>query len=375
MKAFVTGGTGLIGHSIVRQLVERGYEVTALARSALGAESLRGLGAKVVFGDITNPESLRQGVRGSDVVFHIAAVYDYTPQGTAQCEAVNVEGTRNVLELAFELEIPRIVYTSTVAVFGDTHGELPDETYYAEGPFLSEYDRTKWLAHYQVAESLIAQGAPIIIVMPGTVYGPGDTSWLAEMMRLFHRGLLPVLPGPETVLTYAYVDDVAEGHILAAEKGRVGECYILAGPAVPLGEMVDFWAQLTGKRPPLAAIPARFVKGLSPVAGRLQSALSLPQTFSGELVGSLGVSYAGRSDKARAELGWRPRPLQTGMLETFEWIAATEPTDAGEREKRAARLTLLIAVIVLLLWLRRRHFVTAGSKSGSITGVIEAETT
>ncbi len=354
MKAFVTGGTGLIGRSVVRQLIERGYEVTALARSALSAESLRELGAKVAFGDVTNAGTLRQAMRGSDVVLHIAGVYDYTPQGVAQCEAVNVEGTRNVLELAFELEIPRIVYTSTLAVFGDTHGELPDETYYAEGPFLSEYDRTKWLAHYQVAEALIAQGAPIIIVMPGAVYGPGDTSWLAEMMRLFHRGLLPILPGPETVLTYAYVDDIAEGHILAAEKGRVGECYILAGPAVPLGEMVDFWAQLTGKRPPLAAVPARLVKGLAPVASRLQPALSLPQTFSGELVGSLGVSYAGRSDKARAELGWRPRPLQTGMLETFEWIAATEPADAGGREKRAAQALALAALLLLLWWLSRR---------------------
>lgn len=357
MKAFVTGGTGLIGRSVVRQLIERGYQVNALARSALGADSLRRLGASVTLGDITNVESMRQGMRGSDVVFHIAAIYEYTPEGIAQCESVNVAGTRNVLELAFELNVPRIIYTSTVAVFGDTHGELPDESHFAEGPFLSEYDRTKWLAHYEVAEPLIAGGAPIIIVMPGAVYGPGDSSWLAEMMRLFHRGLLPILPGPETTLTYAYVDDVAEGHILAAEKGRIGECYILAGPAVPLGEMVDFWAQLTGKRPPLAAVPARFVSALSPLAGRLQPALSLPQTFSGELVGSLGVSYAGRSDKARAELGWRPRPLQTGMLETFEWIAATEPADAGAREKRAAGLIALamVAFLITLLWGRKQR--------------------
>jgi dihydroflavonol-4-reductase len=166
--------------------------------------------------------------------------------------------------------------------------------------------------------------------------------------------LLPILPGPESVVTYAYVDDIAEGHILAAEKGRVGESYILAGPAVPLGEMVDFWAQLTGKRPPAAAIPARFVSRLAPLAGRLQPALSLPQAFSEDLIRVLGVSYAGRSDKARAELGWRPRPLQTGMRETFEWIAATEPADAGEREKRAAGL-MLLAAIVLFFWLGRRR--------------------
>lgn len=355
MKAFVTGGTGFIGRAVVRKLIERGHQVNALARSESGAAMLRAMGATIVRGDVTDRESMRAGMRGSDVVFHIAAVYQFAPEALARAEAVNVGGTRNVLELAVELGVSRIVYTSTVAVFGDTRGEIPDETYYAGAPFLSEYDRTKWLAHYEVAEPLIAQGAPIIIVMPGAVYGPGDNSWLVEMMRLFYRGLLPVLPGPETVLTYAYVDDIAEGHILAAEKGRIGESYIMAGPAVPLGEMVDFWAQLTGKPRPVTTIPARLARGLAPVAERAQLALSLPQTFSGTLIRSLGVSYAGRSDKARAELGWRPRPIQAGMRETFEWIAATEPTGAGEREKRAAGVILIAAVVLMLLWLAGRN--------------------
>ena len=355
MKAFVTGGTGFIGRALIRQLIARGYRVHALARSQDGAAALQALGATVVPGDVTDRESMRAAMRGSDVVFHLAAIYNYSPAAQAQCEPINVEGTRVVLGLAHELRVPRIVYTSTLAVFGDTHGELPDESYRADGPFLTEYDRTKWQAHYEVALPLIEQGAPIIIVMPGAVYGPGDTSWLAEAMRLFHRGLMPLVPGPESVVTYAYVDDVAEGHILAAEKGRVGESYILAGPAVPLGEMVDFWAQLTGKRPPAARVPTRLVRPLAPAVARLQPALSLPQLFGEDMVRMMGVSYAGRADKARAELGWRPRPLQTGMLDTFEWIAATEPADAGAREKRAAGLILLAALVLLILWLRGRR--------------------
>jgi nucleoside-diphosphate-sugar epimerase len=355
MKAFVTGGTGFIGRALIRQLIARGYRVHALARSQDGAAALQALGATVVPGDVTDRESMRAAMRGSDVVFHLAAIYNYSPAAQAQCEPINVEGTRVVLGLAHELRVPRIVYTSSLAVFGDTHGELPDESYRADGPFLTEYDRTKWQAHYEVALPLIEQGAPIIIVMPGAVYGPGDTSWLAEAMRLFHRGLMPLVPGPESVVTYAYVDDVAEGHILAAEKGRVGESYILAGPAVPLGEMVDFWAQLTGKRPPAARVPTRLVRPLAPAVARLQPALSLPQLFGEDMVRMMGVSYAGRADKARAELGWRPRPLQTGMLDTFEWIAATEPADAGAREKRAAGLILLAALVLLILWLRGRR--------------------
>jgi len=354
MKAFVTGGTGFIGRRIVRQLVERNYRVYALARSQAGAETLRALGATIVPGDVTDRESMRAAMRGSDVVFHLAAIYDYTPEAKAQSATINVEGTRQVLDLAHELDVPRIVYTSSLAVFGDTHGELPDETYRYEGPFLTEYDRTKWQAHYEVAEPLLAEGAPIIIVMPGAVYGPGDTSWLAEAMRLFYRGLLPMVPGPETTLTYAYVDDIAAGHILAAEKGRVGETYILAGPAVPLGEMVEFWAQLTGKRPPVARVPARALSPLAPVAARLQPALSLSPLVGEDIVRMLGATYAGRADKARAELGWRPRPLQTGMLATFEWIVATEPGDAGGRERAVGMALLLAAVALLLLWLRSR---------------------
>lgn len=354
MKAFVTGGTGFIGRNVVRKLLDRGYQVTALVRSEDGASALREAGADIVFGDITDRESMRVGMRGSDVVFHIAAIYNFLPEMIAQCEDVNVGGTRNVLELAFELGIPRIIYTSTVAVFGDTHGELPDETCFTDGPFASEYDRTKWKAHYEIAEALITQGAPIIIVMPGGVYGPGDNSWLVDMMRLFYRERLPVAPGADGIVTYAYVDDVAEGHILAAEKGRIGESYILAGPAIPFGEMVEFWSQLTGKRSPIAHIPSRLVRAAAPLAAVAQPRLGLPQSFSGDFMKVVGTIYAARSDKARAELGWRPRPLQSGMLETFEWIAATETGESAEREKRIAGVALLAAGVLLFLWLRNR---------------------
>ena len=351
MKAFVTGGTGFIGKSLVRKLIERDYEVVALSRSERGAAMLRELGAAVTLGDIVQRESMRAGMSGCDLVFHVAGSYDYTAEGIARSESVNVTGTRNVLGLAYELRIPRIIYTSTVAVFGHTHGELVDETHYSGGPFLSEYDRTKWIAHYEVAEQLIQEGAPIIIVMPGGVYGPGDTSALADLMRAFYRGQMPVVPAPEGIVTYAFVDDIAEGHILAAEKGRVGESYVLCGPAVPFGEMVDFWAQLTGKRPPAAAIPARLIRKLAPIAEVAESFMELPQIYSPAILRVAGASYAAVSDKARDELGWKPRPIQSGMLETFEWLAATDPARRDSGENRAAKAILIAASALLLLWL------------------------
>ncbi|MCB8924574.1 MAG: NAD-dependent epimerase/dehydratase family protein [Ardenticatenaceae bacterium] len=350
MKAFVTGGSGFIGQHVVQKLVARGDTVHALARSEESAALLRQLGATVFMGDITDSASLRPGMEGCDVVFHIAAWYKIGAPDWMQAEAINVGGTRRVLRLAHELGIPKIVYTSTVAVFGDTQGQLVDETYYKEGPFLTEYDRTKWLAHYKVALPLIEKGAPIIIVMPGAVYGPGDTSFVAQLMRMFYRGL-PVLPDADLTVTYAHVGDIAEGHLLAADKGKAGESYILTGPAIPLNEMVDFWAHLIGRKPPSLRLSGRPLRKFAPLMGAVGSVLPLPEIFSEEAVGSLGATYMARSDKARSELGWTTRPLQTGLLETFDWIARTEPQEAPrQKEKKLAGFALLAAAVLFLFW-------------------------
>ncbi|MCA9937445.1 MAG: NAD-dependent epimerase/dehydratase family protein [Anaerolineales bacterium] len=357
MKAFVTGGSGFVGRHLVRKLVARGYEVVGLARSDQSAAILTAAGAQVARGDILDVPSLRAGITGCDIVFHVAGWYKTGSADWLNAEPINVNGTRNVLRTAFELDIPKIVYTSTVAVFGDTHGEMVDETYEpGEGPFLTEYDRTKWLAHYKVAEPLIAEGAPIVIVMPGGIYGPGDTSLLGEMMRRFVLGQMPAVPGPELTITWAHVDDIADGHILAAEKGRIGESYILAGPAIPMGEMVDFWSYLTGKPAPLLKVPARAIQPLGPVVGSLESKLPLPDLFSEEAIRMLSATYTARSDKARRELGWRPRPPQAGMLETFEWIATQNAAaiDDDSKGRSLAPYALGAALLLFLLWLLTR---------------------
>ncbi|MCA9916514.1 MAG: NAD-dependent epimerase/dehydratase family protein [Anaerolineales bacterium] len=355
MKAFVTGGSGFIGQHVVRKLVARGDTVHTIARSDASANLLRQLGAVVFMGDITDTASLRPAMTGCDVVFHIAAWYKIGSPDWIQAEAINVGGTRRVLRLAYELGIPKIVYTSTVAVFGDTHGQLVDETFYQEGPFLTEYNRTKWLAHYKVALPLIEKGAPIVIVMPGAVYGPGDTSFVAQLMRMFYRGL-PVLPDADLTVTYAHVEDIAEGHILAADKGKVGESYILTGPAIPLSEMVDFWAHLIGRKPPSVRLPGRPLRAFAPVMGAVGSVLPVPELFTEEAMNSLGATYMARSDKARSELGWGTRPLQTGLLETFDWIARTEQSQAPrQQERKWAGYALLAAAVLFLLWFLGRR--------------------
>ncbi len=358
MKAFVSGGAGFVGKRVVHRLVERGYDVFALVRTPKSADLLTDMGAKVVFGDITDVSSMRETMRGSDVVFHLAGWYEIGAVDREQMEIANVGGTRKVLRLAYELGVPRIIYTSTVNVLGDTHGQYVDETYFNDGPFLTEYDRTKWLAHYKVALPLMEKGAPITIVMPGPVYGPGDQSIIADAMRMFYRGF-PIIPGPDTVLTFTHVEDAAEGHLLALEKGRIGESYILTGPAIPMGEMIDFWAHLTGRSAPAFRVPSSLVRASAPLAALAGPYTDLGSVFSKEGASLVGATYMARSDKAREALGWKTRPLQLGMLETFEWIAATEDQRktaiVQRREERAAKLVLFAAFILFMAWLFTRR--------------------
>src|SRR5439155_6645328 len=176
MKYFVTGATGFIGSHVARQLVEAGHQVVAVVRDPKKAGELVNMGVTVHEGDITDKESMRAPMQGVDGVFHVAAWYKIGAKDKSHAERVNVQGTRNVLELMKELGVPKGVYTSTISTNSDTHGVLADETYHHTGPHISEYDRTKWMAHYQVAKPMIADELPLVIVMPGLAYGPGDTS-------------------------------------------------------------------------------------------------------------------------------------------------------------------------------------------------------
>lgn len=358
MKAFVSGGTGFIGRHVIRKLLERGYEVTALVRSDKDAAAMQTLGVNPTRGDILERESMRAGMRDSDVVFHLAGWYKIGDPDPAKGERINIDGTRNVLELAYELGIPKIIYTSTVAVFGDTRGRLVNENYIMEEePFISQYDRTKWLAHYAVALPLIEKGAPIIIVMPGGVYGPGDLSLVGELMRRFYQGQFLILPGPEFKYTYAHVEDVAEGLLLAAEKGKPGESYILAGPAIALGDVARIWADVTGKPAPFLTIPARFLKPFGPLVGSLSNMIPIPPIFSEEAIKILNANYTARSDKARQELGWETRSLRHGFQETFESIAETlpEPRPAPLVRRQAAGIAAGAALGLLIVWLLTRR--------------------
>src|SRR5919197_77958 len=221
MKYFVTGATGFVGGRLARKLCEQGHEVHALVRDPNKAKDLQALGVKLFKGDVTAKESMREAMQGVDGVFHVAGWYKIGVKDKSDGEKVNVQGTRNVLELMQELKIPKGVYTSSLVVNSDTKGEMKDENYHFTGKHLSEYDRTKAVAH-AVAEQFITEGLPLVIVMPGGIYGPGDTSILRRTLIDFLQGKLPMLPN-KAGICWGHVEDIAYGHILAMEKGVPGE--------------------------------------------------------------------------------------------------------------------------------------------------------
>ena len=317
MRYFVTGATGFIGGHVARQLIAAGHEVVTPARTPSRAQDLAELGVEVHPGDITDRESLRVPMTGADGVFHIAAWYKIGARDRSMAERINVDGTRNVLEMMRDLGIAKGVYTSTLAVFSDTHGQVPDETYRHNGPWLTEYDRTKWKAHYEVALPMIQAGLPLVIVQPGLVYGSGDTSAIHDTFVLYLKRRLPMAP-QKTAFCWGYVDDTARGHLLAMEGGKLGETYIIAGPPHTLIEALALAERITGIPAPRLHPSSALMKLMAALTAPFGAVLPLPPVFTAESMRTTaGVTYLGSNAKAKRELGFTVRPLEEGLRETL----------------------------------------------------------
>ncbi|MBC7809777.1 MAG: NAD-dependent epimerase/dehydratase family protein [Burkholderiales bacterium] len=320
MKYFITGATGFVGGHVARQLIEGGHVVIALARNPAKASDLTALGVTVVPGDITDKASMREPMTGVDGVFHVAAWYEVGLKDSSMAYRINVEGTRNVLELMRELNVPKGVYTSTLAVFSDTDGKVVDESYrYAGGAngHNSEYDRTKWLAHYEVALPMMREGLPLVIVQPGVVYGPGDASAMGETVRDYLRGKLPMVP-QKAAYAWGYIDDIAHAHILAMDKGKAGETYIIAGPVHTFIEALDIAQKVTGIPPSRLHPSPTMMKATAAMMSAINRIVPLTGMFHPETLRSIaGATYIGSNAKARRELGYAPRSLEEGFRQTL----------------------------------------------------------
>jgi len=319
MKIFLTGATGFIGGRLARRLRAAGHEVTALVRSPEKAGDLRALGVTLAPGDITDAACVRAAMRGADQVFHVAAWYKVGVRDRSPAWPINVGGTRHVLEAMRELGVVKGVYTSTLAVFSDTKGRTVNESYRPHVTrWLSEYDRTKHAAHFEVALPMMEQGLPLVIVQPGVNYGPGDTSVVRDLFIQYLKRRLPMIPRG-MACCWAHVEDTVTGHLLAMEKGRTGESYIIAGPAHTYVEAMETAERITGIPAPRVRPGPETMRAMAAVMSVMEKVIPVPETMAAESFREMaGTTYLGSNAKARSELGFSARPLEEGLRETLE---------------------------------------------------------
>jgi dihydroflavonol-4-reductase len=311
MKVFVTGGTGFIGLPLVQQLLISGAEVTVLVRtpSSPAAQSLQQLGATLAVGDVQKPETMRQPMQQAEVLIHNAGIYEYgvTKAAAQQMQQVNVQGTRNALELALEAGVKKSVYVSTTIAYGASQNEPRDETYRRSTTYGSHYERTKTEAH-RVALEMQAQGLPLTIVCPNAVVGANDHSMFGYLLRLYLLGLMPPIGwSKDVMLSLVHLEDVVRGIILATEKGKTGESYFLCGEAHSKAFMLGCWCNHKGGAKSRLWLPPALLEPVFMALEPLQRALGMPAVFSKELVGVGNISLFDSCDKAKADFGYTHR--------------------------------------------------------------------
>jgi dihydroflavonol-4-reductase len=309
---FVTGGTGFIGGTLLAQLVARDHDVTALVhrRAAVPA------GVRAVTGDVVDPATL--ALAGHDAAIHLAAIYKIGCVDRRAMYAVNVAGTRNLLDAARAAGVARIVHVSSTAALGDTRGRDAGEDHRHDGTFRSYYEETKHIAH-GIAQARIARGAPVMIASPGGVFGAGDPSVLATTLRDMRAGKLPIQIATTSRFQLCHVARVCEGLVAILERGTLGAHYVLAGASVSLPELIARAAALANRRPPRAVAPGR-LRPLAYVCDRL-GALGIALPLSGEALRVMdGSTYVYRSDKARRELGWDPGDVDGDVARYLEQL-------------------------------------------------------
>jgi dihydroflavonol-4-reductase len=320
MRVVLTGATGFIGGVVARQLRARGDAVVAIVRDPARAADLGDLGVELTAGDLTDVDAIVEQLAGADALVHMAGSYriGIRPSERPAMLEANVGTTTRLLDAATRSGTPRIVYTSTVNVLGNTHGQVVDETYardLAEG-FFSYYDLTKFQAHELVA-ARVAGGAPIATAMPGGVYGPGDHSEAGGQLALAHAGNLRYFALGDIGLSWTYVDDVADGIVRILDRGRLGESYILSGPSLLLRDAVGAAAIAGRKRPPRLALPTGLLRLFIPVSRRFGAIGGLPANLAETIRAGNGVTYWARAAKAERELGFKARDLESGLRATF----------------------------------------------------------
>ena len=325
-RVLLTGGAGFIGGVVARQLRERGDTVVAVVRDPSRATGLATIGCELVTGDLGSVDALAVAMDGStaggpvDAVIHAAGQYRLgvtAAERPAMFDA-NEGTTRRVLEAAAQVGVARVVYVSTCNVYGDTRGQIVDETYRRDlsRGFLSAYDESKYRAHV-AAEEAIAAGRPVVIVLPNQVYGPGDHSEFGAQMAAAAKGTLPYRAFDSAGVGLVHVEDLAGGIIAALDLGRAGEAYNLSGPILRVRSAVELAAKVGDRRAPRLVVPTAMLRLVAKLPDAVAVKLGSPPNLADVISASEGVTYFASSAKAERELGFRPRPVGEGFAQVY----------------------------------------------------------
>lgn len=322
MTTLITGATGFVGSAVLRCLLHSGHEMQALVRPGSDRRNLAGLPVRCFEGDLTDPESLRKAMIGCDTLFHVAADYRLWTPDPEICYRTNVEGTRSIMDAALAARVKRIVYTSSVAVLGLPPDGSPgnESENVSIDQMTGHYKRSKYLAEQAVRAMVVERGLPAVIVNPSTPIGPRDVrpTPTGQMIREAARGRIPAYL--DTGLNLVHVDDVAQGHLLAFERGVVGERYILGGENMALRDILTEIGRLTGRPAPRYRLSPNLVLPLAYVTeGWARITRREPLlTVAGVKLAKNRMFFS--SEKARKHLGYTPRPALEALEDAVRWF-------------------------------------------------------
>jgi len=322
MRVLVTGATGFVGGMVARELVRAGREVRLLVRPAADRRNVRDLPVEIHHGDVRDLNSLRRATAGCAQVYHVAALYKLWVRHKKEIYECNVAGTENVLQVARECGVEKVVYTSSVATLGLPGDGTPgnEETPVSLDDMIGHYKRSKFLAE-QVALRYAAAGLPVVIVNPSTPVGVGDLkpTPTGKLIVDFLNGRMPGYV--DTGLNLVDVEDVAQGHLLAAEKGRIGEKYILGHENLTLQQILGLLAELTGRAVPRFKVPYALALGVAYLDAALARLIPGREPFAPPV----GVKLSKKKmffapHKAMHELGWTQTPVREALRKAVQWF-------------------------------------------------------
>jgi nucleoside-diphosphate-sugar epimerase len=316
--AFVTGGTGFVGLNLVKELMIRGWDVTALHRASSDLKFLKRFQPKLVTGATTDRASLDAAIpQGIDTLFHVAGNTNMWRGGNAQQTADNVEGTRNIVEAALQKGVRRLVVTSSISAYGPVDGEITEET-----PSLAEhsrvnYQRTKWQAQ-EIARDATSRGLEVVIMQPGAIMGPYDIGTWSRLFLMVRDGKLPGVP--PSLLTFTHVREVVAAHIAAADKGGNGGSYLLGGENKTMLELVREVAALVGKPAPAKEASLSLLRVIAALGDAISRFTGKAPPITPEMTDLMSRKVSTASAKAQRELGYRVVGLKEMCKDCYDWM-------------------------------------------------------